>query len=187
MDASGFESIILKEVILWGGALGPQAVIANSLRFQNHIYGCMSILELLAEKTADLSGTTIITDITTFDLSDNFKTVGCEFGFFQDARGVFEIWADDYKDAWIWAWTNIRSLETVDKIEHDLFAHMQEFEFFQAAMENGELNEEMENKALSLYEFKSRRRYSGNTRRKQQTLSSNHKRIKTRKSVRFAL
>jgi hypothetical protein len=57
MDISGFETIVFEEVRMWKGSGQAVGIVAaNALRFQNHLYGCLSVLEMFAEGEADISG-----------------------------------------------------------------------------------------------------------------------------------
>lgn len=199
MDISGFETTVFEEVKMWKGGGQPVGVVAaNALRFQNHLYGCLSVLEMFAEGEADISGEKMLIakdfsdNEIRFDLISDFGKAGCEFGFLTDARGVFDGWSDKYREAWLWAWREIgwkRDLEMVDELEKRLFAHIGEveLEFFQAAMSTGELDSEMEKRALGLYEVKQRKRYDGQTRRRRGITPIQRRRRfkKTRRHVTF--
>jgi len=200
MDISGFEAVVFEEVRMWRGSGQTVGIMAaNALRFQNHLYGCLSVLEMFAEGEGDISGERylIAKDLSDneirFDLIADFGKAGCEFGFLTDARGVFDGWSDKYRDAWHWAWRGIgwkRNLESVDELEKRLFAFVSgvELEFFQAAMATGELEAEMEKRALGLYEVKVRRgRHEGQTRRRRGVTPIQRRRRfkKTRRHVTF--
>jgi hypothetical protein len=201
MDISGFEAIVFEEIKMWkGNGQAVGIVAANSLRFQNHLYGCLSILEMFAEGEADISGERLLLakdfsdNEVRFDLICDFGKAGCEFGFLTDARGVFDGWSDKYREAWLWIWRDIgwgKKLETVDEIEKRLFGFIGdiELEFFQAAMATGELETEMEKRALGLYEIKHRKRYEGQTRRRRAITPLQRRRRfkKTRRHVTFDL
>lgn len=209
MDISGFVKTVLEEVTMWngggGGGSGSGQLVgiaaANGLRFQNHLYGCLSVLEVFAEGEADISGDRGVlliardmSDVETrFDLIGDFSKAGCEFGFLTDTRGVFDAWSDKYRGAWLWAWKEIgwkKNLERVDEIERQLFVGISEqgLEFFQAAMATGELDSEMEKRALGLYEIKQRKRYEGQTRRRRGvTPLQRRRRFKKTRRVTFDL
>jgi hypothetical protein len=201
MDISGFEGIVFEEVRMWkGNSQAVGIVAANALRFQNHLYGCLSVLEMFAEGEADISGEAgrvlVAKDFSEnevrFDLITDFGKAGCDFGFLTDARGVFDGWSDKYREAWLWAWREIgwkRNLELVDELEKRLFEFIGEveMEFFQAAMATGELEAEMEKRALGLYEVKQRKKYDGQTRRRRGVTPIQRRRRfkKTRRHVTF--
>ncbi|WP_397536318.1 hypothetical protein [Roseateles sp.] len=111
---------------------------ADLLRFQNHFYGCVAILEMLAEKElADTSGI-------------EFKTVGVDFGFYENPALAFGegVSLDVYRHAWEWAWKHLSgSMKDVDEIEELLLAKMKAADglgFFTAALATGELDAGME-------------------------------------------
>lgn len=199
MDISGFEAIVFEEVRMWkGNGQAVGIVAANALRFQNHLYGCLSVLEMFAEGEGDISGERMLVakdfseNEIRFDLITDFGKAGCEFGFLIDARGVFDGWSDKYREAWLWAWREIgwkKSLDLVDELEKRLFAHVAEveLEFFQAAMATGELESEMEKRAIGLYEVKQRKKYDGQTRRRRGVTPIQRRRRfkKTRRHVTF--
>jgi hypothetical protein len=205
MDVSGFVTTVIEEVKMWNIGAGKVTssigiAAANGLRFQNHLYGCLSILEMFAEEEADISSEKILIardasdNEIKFDLISDFGKCGCEFGFLTDVRGIFDAWSDKYRAAWLWAWKEIgwkREIETVDEIERKLFEEISEIglEYFQAAMASGELDQEMEKKALGLYEIKQRRRYEGQTRRRRGVTPIQRRRRfkKTRRHVTFDL
>lgn len=201
MDISGFETIVFEEIRMWKGSGQTVGIMAaNALRFQNHLYGCLSVLEMFAEGEGDISGERFLVakDLSDneirFDLITDFGRAGCEFGFLTDARGVFDGWSDKYREAWHWAWRTIgwkRNLESVDELEKRLFAFVGEItlEFFQAAMATGELEAEMEKRALGLYEVKVRKVHEGHTRRRRGVTPIQRRRRfkKTRRHVTFDL
>jgi hypothetical protein len=201
MDISGFDTVVFEEVRMWkGNGQAVGIVAANALRFQNHLYGCLGVLEMFAEGEGDISGERFLVakdysdNEIRFDLISDFGKAGCEFGFLTDARGVFDGWSDKYREAWLWAWREIgwkKNLETVDDLEKRLFAHISEveLEFFQAAMATGELEAEVEKRALGLYEIKQRKRYDGQTRRRRGITPIQRRRRfkKTRRHVTFDL
>lgn len=100
MDCSEFQSIVLKEIEYWQEQ--PLKSV-QTLCFQNHLYGCISVLELIAEGEHDIEDNTI----DNFHLHDLFSTIGIKFGFLNDNRSVFEGWSDIYREAWLWAWNTI--------------------------------------------------------------------------------
>lgn len=82
---------------------------SDSESFQNHLFGCLSILEILDEEsgvfdTGRLHTMTSSGDIYTYDCSENFDFIGNEFGFWEDSNNVKIsnklIWAE-YKKKWI--------------------------------------------------------------------------------------
>jgi hypothetical protein len=173
MDISGFEISVAQEIRIWHDR--PEQNDFNSLCFQNHLYGCFSVLEVLAEGGADLSGNLYSSDEMVFDLSANFEQVGATFGFLLSSNcniNYSSNCSSNYKTAWLWAWAEIGSkkkIETVDLLESSLFSTISTFEYFKGALDDGSLPDELEAKALTL-EIKPvknsiRVRFTGLTRR----------------------
>lgn len=173
MDISGFEISVAQEIRIWHDK--PEQNDLNSLCFQNHLYGCFSVLEVLAEGGADLSGNLYSSDEIVFDLSANFEQVGATFGFLLSSNcniNYSSNYNSNYKTAWLWAWAEIGSkkkIETVDLLESSLFSTISTFEYFKGALDDGSLPDELEAKALTL-EIKPvknsiRVRFTGLTRR----------------------
>lgn len=106
-----------------------------SIALQNHLYGCISVVELLAEGH--------LAEIPT-----DFSAVGTEHGFY-DGSGTTYIGSEPYRAAWEWAWKGMgvgRDLEEVDAFEDEfLRAALRIFgegSFFAKALAAGELSEE---------------------------------------------
>ena len=160
MDASG-PAIILDEIRHWSKV--PRQ--ASVLRFQNHLYGCFAILEILGE---DVSR-------NVFDTSFSFHTVGPMFGFSDDTRTEFSAWSTKYQNAWKHVWATLGSpskLDDIDALERTVFNTVSDasdsFEFFIYAVDNGGLSDELTDKAAKLldekqvkYKLKGTRRMKG--------------------------
>jgi hypothetical protein len=106
-----------------------------SVALQNHLYGCISLLELLAE--GHLS-----------EVSADFSAVGAEYGFY-DGSGANYAGSEPYRAAWEWAWKEMgegHDLEAVDAFEDEFLRTalriFGEGSFFAKALAAGELSEE---------------------------------------------
>ena len=112
---------------------------ASLLRFQNHFYGCVSVMEMLA--SGELGG---LVDISSVD----FSNIGVEFGFYDNPASAFTGGGETYRSAWQWGWENLSgNLAVVDEFEEATLAKMrsasQEPAFFVAALAAGELPADM--------------------------------------------
>lgn len=163
MDTSGI-AVILDEIRHWSKAPSQASV----LRFQNHLYGCFSVLEILGEETAAV-------ERNIFDASFSFHTVGPMFGFIDDTRAEFSAWSTKYQNAWKDIWATLGShqkLDEIDALERTVFNTVSDasncFQFFMYAADNGGLSDELAEKAAKLLEekkmahkFKGTRRMKG--------------------------
>lgn len=99
---------------------------------QNHIYGCLSLLEQIEDGDVilDISGqkepVIIYKDISgefqLFHFSDSFHMIGNLFGFCDEEYGIFLGWDDNYKNSWINLILNHQnSLENIEQAFFDFF------------------------------------------------------------------
>jgi hypothetical protein len=100
-----------------------------SLQFQNHLYGCCTVLELLAEDDEDVSQV--------------FSRIGCEYGFLHDTRTEYTGWSNSYCNAWKVVWD--QPFETlndlVERVETAILGVLPDgFRFFKGALDTGELS-----------------------------------------------
>ena len=162
MDVSGAIDIICNEIRTF---VSPPSTLA-SLQFENHLYGCLSVLEMLAE---DVSGIA--------DLSANFSGVGHEFGFFHDERSIHDGWSNLYRDTWLWIWQTVgrerRDMSGVEWIESALIGQINDvsgvsagactgisagactstpFSFFKVALESGDIPDKLYDECTELME-----------------------------------
>ncbi len=143
MDVSGFEECTLREIARYD----RMDISSEILRFQNHLYGCFSALELIAENNFDISGFILGTGDDSFDLSGEFATIGLEFGFLCNEAAAMHSYSQEYNTAWKWAWMNIGTVDTlhiVDTIERSIFDAIGKstIKFFTVALENVHLSDE---------------------------------------------
>jgi len=145
MDVSGAIDIIRNEIRTF---VSPPSTLA-SLQFENHLYGCLSVLEMLAEDASGIG-----------DLSANFSGVGHEFGFFHDERSVHDGWSNSYRDTWLWIWQTVgrerRDMSGVELIESALIGQINDvsdaFSFFKVALESGDLPDKLYDECTELME-----------------------------------
>jgi hypothetical protein len=152
MDLSGVLDRIHTEIRDYSQ---PPSELA-SLEFENHLYGCLCVLEILAEGGDDLSGGKIQTGA---DLSANFSAIGPEFGFFHDERCLHEGWSNSYRDSWLWLWETVgrvgRDLSGVEMIESALIGQITDlsgslFRFFKVALQDGDIPAELYDECTGL-------------------------------------
>lgn len=100
---------------------------------QNHLYGCISALEQLAEG-----------QISAIDCA--FEDMGTEYGFY-DGSGAEYVGSEPYRAGWAWAWRAMKEdLDAVDSFEDEfLRVALKEFgaeSFFAQALNAGNLGDE---------------------------------------------
>ena len=100
---------------------------------QNHLYGCISALEQLAEG-----------QISAIDCA--FEDMGTEYGFY-DGSGAEYVGSEPYRAGWAWAWRAMKEdLDAVDSFEDEfLRVALKEFgaeSFFAQALNAGDLGDE---------------------------------------------
>lgn len=151
MDLTNIKSIILNE-------LSNKSDI-ESLKLQNHIYGCFLIMEDIAQKKFDLFYNNVISTKTfTFDLDKQFSEIGLRYGFVMDTKLLLDKCSKDYKDIWLKYFNDIdisNSIDDVDKIEDSLIEVVKNavnpnIAFFIAALENGNLSHDWVDKFIKL-------------------------------------
>lgn len=110
MDISGILTVLLAE-------LNETA----SLPFENHFYGCITLLEQWAEGDADLSGSLLtFKDGTRFDISGSWASIGTSHGF-SDTTLSYE-GSSNYKNLWMSIFATKRvELADLDAMEDAVF------------------------------------------------------------------
>jgi hypothetical protein len=125
MDSSGIVQTLLAEYDSCETAV-------LSIAFQNHLYGCLSVIEQQTEEGSvllDLSGT------------DLWPTIGIEYGFLSDPRATYR-----GSSAYISVMTDLLHRvipqTELDLLEEALFDRMKETDakYFQAALVSAELD-----------------------------------------------
>jgi hypothetical protein len=125
MDISGTVQCILDEF----DACDSEAM---SVTFQNHLYGCFSVIEQHTENGSvllDLSG-----DISN---SDPWTTLGIDYGFLEDARAVYT-GSDRYRSVMIDLLLTLWTDEQVEELELSVFDQLRTIDakYFIAALED---------------------------------------------------
>jgi hypothetical protein len=129
-----------------------------SLKLQNHIYGCFIIMEDIAQRVVDVSGSILTTPKFTFDFDKQFAEIGIRYGFAMDTKLVLEEPSSDYKNAWLSLFKDIdlaQDITEVDTIEDSLIEIIQKTvkeddAFFVSALGTGSLPQEWIEKLLKL-------------------------------------
>jgi hypothetical protein len=140
MDISDAILKIQQEISLYKEP--PSEIV--SLQFQNHLYGCCTILELISEGEEDVSAGI-----------ESFSMIGCEYGFLHDERTEYTGWSNMYCDTWKSIWTKCADISSglVDVIEGAILATLPDtFRFFKGALDTGELSDELSTECNTLFE-----------------------------------
>ena len=121
MDLSGIQSVILKEY-----------AFSKGLLFENHLYGCFTVLEQYL-------------DASDYVLDCSFNQIGVSHGFLNDGRAIYT-GSEQYQSLWLnlFAKTDL-SDGFVDELEDCIFDSMKDVSavYFVAALDSGELPEEL--------------------------------------------
>jgi hypothetical protein len=128
----------------------------ESLKVQNHIYGCFVLMEDIAENVT-LDGFVYKKDIA-FDIDKQFSQIGIRYGFVMDTKLIFDTYLPEYKAAWLALFTEIntkRKIEEVDTIEDSVIELIKnsvkpELAFFTNALKTGSLPQEWINTLIVL-------------------------------------
>jgi hypothetical protein len=150
MDLNRFKSIVSLEI-----KTNPR----ESLKIQNHIYGCFVLMEDIAQSTVDVSGDEVLYPEFSFDLANKFGEIGRRYGFVSDERVALQCQSKEYKELWLETFHYIdlcRDIEEVDKIEDAIIELCkelpEEYGFFNNALATGLLPKEWIEKVLALLE-----------------------------------
>lgn len=150
MDLSKIKSVVLNQLTNTNGLY--------SLKLQNHIYGCFILMEDIAQKAVDVSGTLLSTPSFTFDFDKRFSEIGLRYGFAMDTKLMLDIYNSEYKETWIQYFKDIdlaNDIDEVDKIEDCLIELIQtnvnpDEAFFLNALKTGSLSQEWIEKVFNL-------------------------------------
>jgi hypothetical protein len=150
MDLARIKSAVLNQLTNTNGLY--------SLKIQNHIYGCFLMMEDIAQRVINVSGTVLSTPKFSFDFDKQFGEIGIRYGFAMDTKLILDSFQPEYKAAWIQYFKDIdlaQDIAEVDKIEDSLIQIIQENvkpddAFFVNATETGSLSQEWIDKVLSL-------------------------------------
>jgi len=137
--------------------------VVETIALQNHLYGCFVILESIAEKSIDMSGTVLMhVDISqslveNFDTDADFADIGLEYGFASDSRLQYKSATEEYKKEWLQLFKET-AIDTatvvVDKLEETIFGEIiqaykgSDRAYFENALATGSLTPEWQAKLL---------------------------------------
>jgi hypothetical protein len=124
MDLSGTVSIIVQEYQTHPGIF-----------FENHLYGCLSLLESRLDSSGALDGSHVL--------------IGSQNGFYKNPVCLFEGSAA-YQSVWAQLFQNDVSAGFVDNLEDALIEALEGSVFFSYAVEHGDLSAELEARATAL-------------------------------------
>ena len=111
--------------------------VAISVAFQNHLYGCLSVIEQQTDESE------VLLDLSGLDSSEMnlWTTLGIEYGFLPDPRATYRGSAT-YKSVMTALLSRIIPQPDLDLLEDALFGRMKETDatYFQAALVSAELD-----------------------------------------------
>lgn len=151
MDLSDIKSAVLRQL--------SEKTGIDSLKIQNHIYGCFIVMEDIAQQHIAFSNNIISNGKFIFDLDKQFSEIGIRYGFIMDTKLLFHDYEKLYKDMWI-KYFNIvhhsHNIEQADTIEDALIEIIQSQvpsneAFFINSLESGTLSQEWIDKVISLF------------------------------------
>uniref|UniRef100_A0A6C0AP81 Uncharacterized protein n=1 Tax=viral metagenome TaxID=1070528 RepID=A0A6C0AP81_9ZZZZ len=114
---------------------------AMSVAFQNHLYGCFSIIEQHTENGSvllDLSNTDLSKDLSQTDQqTDPWTTLGIEYGFLEDSRAIYT-GSDRYRSVMTELLLTLWTDEQVEALELSVFEALKQRDakYFVAALED---------------------------------------------------
>ena len=125
MDISGTVQCILDEFEACDS-------LATSIAFQNHLYGCFSIMEQHTENGS------VLLDLSNSDTSgsDTWSTLGINYGFLEDNRAAYT-GSDSYKSVMTELLLTLWTDEQVEALELTVFEQLRTIDakYFIAALE----------------------------------------------------
>jgi hypothetical protein len=107
MDLTSIREAALNQL---QGAIG-----LNSLRIQNHIYGCYVVMEDISQGLMTVEDGKLIGSKISFDLSERFEEIGVRFGFLADTKLILEDCLAEYKREWLALLVELSKSHSVDK------------------------------------------------------------------------
>jgi hypothetical protein len=130
----------------------------NSLKIQNHIYGCYVLMEDISQGKLSLDRGKLIGPKFSFDVTDRFAEIGIRFGFLTDTKLILDNCLPDYKAEWLLMFSELahsHSVEKSDAVEdavNEIIVQKvaPEDAFFLNAIETGMLPHDWLDKAISL-------------------------------------
>jgi hypothetical protein len=151
MDIKKIESAVLTELHDKHGL--------DSLKVQNHIYGCFILMEDIAESAIKKDGTTVTSeDAFVFDFDTQFSEIGIRYGFIMDTNLEYTGYTADYKANWLSCFHelgtshNITVVEEIeDKINQIIGTNVSsEDAYFMNSLEHGILSKTWQDKVIKL-------------------------------------
>jgi len=150
MNAKELESVVLTEL---HGKYG-----LDSLKVQNHIYGCFIVMEDIAESNMNLDGSILSTTDFSIDLEKQFLELGIRFGFLLDTHLEWDQYSLEYKKNWLECFQYLQTshdMNAVELLEYVLIETIKkETEsndaYFLNAMEHGILSRKWQDKVINL-------------------------------------
>ena len=137
--------------------LHTELIPLESLRVQNHIYGCVILMEEITEQKIVLDNMKFTQKQYTFDVDNQFDEIGFRYGFLMDTKLLFESYLPEYKTAWLNLFNEIgkKTLEDSDQIEDCIITIIKntvpsDLAFFLVASQTGSLPQEWLNKVIQL-------------------------------------
>ena len=148
MDISVLENIIRQQFTC--------ANSLQSLKIQNHIYGCFILMEDIAENTVSLTENSITGSGFSFDLDTQFENIGLRYGFVLDTKLALDSFLPEYKTQWLHHFKTCgisQNIKDVDICEDSIITIIQqhvkeEHNFFVNALQTGVLSQEWVGKIL---------------------------------------
>jgi hypothetical protein len=130
----------------------------DSLRVQNHIYGCFIVMEDIAESTVQMEGNIISSEGYRFDIDRQFSEIGIRYGFIMDTNLDWRNAEENYKQEWMKCFQYMsqhHDITMVETIEDTLLMKIkesipQEDAFLINALEHGALSRSWQDKVISL-------------------------------------
>lgn len=130
----------------------------NSLKIQNHIYGCYVIMEDISLGKLSIVGKKLTGPKISFDLDTRFAEIGIRFGFLTDTKLILDVCSTEYKREWLALFVELSRTHSVDKSDavedyiNELIVKEIKAEdaFFLNAIETGMLQHDWLDRAISL-------------------------------------
>jgi hypothetical protein len=130
----------------------------NSLKIQNHIYGCYVVMEDISQGILTVEGGKLIGSKLSFDLEGRFEELGVRFGFLADTKLILDDCLAEYKNAWMALFAELSKSRAIDKSDavEDAVNEIivkeikEENAFFVNAIDTGMLPHEWLDRAISL-------------------------------------
>jgi hypothetical protein len=151
MDTKKLESVVLTELHDKHGL--------DSLKAQNHLYGCFIVMEDIAESAIKKEGTMVTSeDSLVFDLDTQFSEIGIRYGFAMDTNLEYVHHSPEYKAAWLECFDSLgvsRDISVVEGIEDSINTIIQnnvkpEDAYFMNSLEQGILPKVWQDKVIKL-------------------------------------